>query len=197
MPRDVAATRARLIAAARAEFAERGIGGARVDNIARQAGVSKERIYGHFGSKEQLFEIVMLESLKQHTDALGLPSGDIGEYVGRVYDLHRRNPELVRLLLWEAQHYGTSLLPDEQERTGHYARKTQALAEMLGMGDDPTAALALLVTIGLAAWPVAVPQLTRAITGGRTDEDEIRDFLVRFARQAFSAPARGSWYSES
>ncbi|NUT49420.1 MAG: TetR family transcriptional regulator [Saccharothrix sp.] len=193
MPRDAAATRARLITAARAEFAERGIDGARVDRIARQAGVSKERIYGHFGSKEELFETVVREALREHTAALDLPSGDIGEYVGRVYDLHRANPELLRLLLWEALHYGDAPLPDEREREEHYARKTDALARTLGIPPDGSAAFALVVTIALAAWPVATPQLTRAITGG-SDDEALRGFLVRFARQALAphAPVPGT-----
>ncbi|MFD9903149.1 TetR/AcrR family transcriptional regulator [Streptomyces sp. NPDC059063] len=212
MSRDTAATRARLIAAARVEFARRGIDGARVDRIAREAGASKERIYGHFGSKEGLFEAAVAEALEEHTAALGLPSGDIGEYVGRVYDMHRENPQLLRLLLWEALYYGDAPLPDEGERVGHYARKTEALAGLLGMEAGRPAALVLLATIGLAAWPLAVPQLTRTVVPGAGQEqvdggagtvegDEIRDFLVRFAQQALPLAgkdgARGSWHSRS
>jgi AcrR family transcriptional regulator len=229
MSRDAAATRARLIAAAREEFAQRGIDGARVDRIAREARASKERIYGHFGSKEGLFEAAVAEALKEHTDALGLPSGDIGEYVGRLYDMHREKPQLLRLLLWEALYYGDAPLPDEGERAGHYARKARALAGLLGMDAGRPAALVLLATIGLAAWPLAVPQLTRTVVpaagqgaadgdadtaDGDADtadvedsadtadgEDQIRDFLVRFARQALppagGSGTRGSWDPES
>lgn len=195
MSRDTAATRARLIAAARVEFARHGIDGARVDRIAREARVSKERIYGHFGNKEKLFEAVVAEALEEHTTALGFPSGDIGEYVGRLYDMHRDNPQLLRLLLWEALHYGDAPLPDESERAEHYARKSEALAGLLGMAPGRPAALALLITIGLAAWPLAVPQLARTVVPGAgpaatdatadtQDGDELRDFLVRFARRA-------------
>ena len=53
--RDSEATRERILAAARAEFAELGLGGARIDAIASAAGANKQLIYHHFGNKEGLF----------------------------------------------------------------------------------------------------------------------------------------------
>jgi TetR/AcrR family transcriptional regulator len=43
-----------LLRAARAEFAERGFAGARVDRIARASGLNKQLIYYYFGSKQAL-----------------------------------------------------------------------------------------------------------------------------------------------
>ncbi len=56
-----AGTRERIITAARDEFADVGIDGARVDRIARRAGVNKAMLYYHFHSKEQLYEAVVKE----------------------------------------------------------------------------------------------------------------------------------------
>lgn len=56
-----AGTRQRIIAAAREEFAQCGIDGARVDRIAKQAGVNKAMLYYHFHSKERLYEAVVKE----------------------------------------------------------------------------------------------------------------------------------------
>ena len=53
--RDSEATRDRILAAARAEFADLGLGGARIDAIASAAGANKQLIYHHFGSKDGLF----------------------------------------------------------------------------------------------------------------------------------------------
>ncbi|GGP94712.1 TetR family transcriptional regulator [Streptomyces melanogenes] len=198
MPRDASATRAKLIAAAREEFAECGIGGARVERIAQQAGVNKERIYGHFGSKEKLFEAVLAQALEEHTQTLGSPCGDIGEYVGRIYDFHSRNPQVLRLMLWEALHYGEQPLPDEERRAEHYVHKTAAFAQTLGLPPGRDAAVALLMAIGLAAWPLAVPQLTRTLAGGQegvaatVDGAPLRDTLVAFARRMLPAPASSS-----
>ena len=57
--RDADATEARILAAAKADFAERGFGGARVDEIARRADANKRMIYYYFKSKEGLFRRVV------------------------------------------------------------------------------------------------------------------------------------------
>ena len=48
-------TRQKILAAAREEFAQHGRAGARVDRIARRAGVNKAMLYYHFQSKENLY----------------------------------------------------------------------------------------------------------------------------------------------
>jgi len=52
-------TRERILEAATAEFSRRGLGGARVDSIARAAGVNKRMLYHYFGNKEDLFLAVL------------------------------------------------------------------------------------------------------------------------------------------
>ena len=54
-PRDADATRERLLLAAREEFAQAGLGGARIDKIAAAADANKQMIYHYFGSKDGLF----------------------------------------------------------------------------------------------------------------------------------------------
>ncbi|WP_217146124.1 TetR family transcriptional regulator, partial [Streptomyces sp. AC627_RSS907] len=51
MPPDSTATKARLLAAARAEFARHGVAGARVDRIAAAAKANKRLLYVYFGNK--------------------------------------------------------------------------------------------------------------------------------------------------
>lgn len=58
---DERSTRRRILDAALTEFATRGTGGARVDRIARDAGVNKAMIYYHFSSKEELYHTVLDE----------------------------------------------------------------------------------------------------------------------------------------
>jgi AcrR family transcriptional regulator len=48
--------RAALLEAARAEFTAHGLAGARVEDVARRAGLSKGAFYLHFRSKEEAFE---------------------------------------------------------------------------------------------------------------------------------------------
>src|SRR3954454_24690498 len=57
--RDPIATRRKLLAAARSEFAGRGLAGARVDDIAARAGVNKQLVYHYFGDKDALYLAVL------------------------------------------------------------------------------------------------------------------------------------------
>jgi AcrR family transcriptional regulator len=79
--RDRARTQAAILEAATLEFAEKGIGGARVDSIAERAGTNKRMLYHYFGDKEGLF-VAVLEA------AYGaIRSAE------RALDLTHRNPE--------------------------------------------------------------------------------------------------------
>ena len=49
--RDAESTRKRILAAALAEFGRKGLGGARVDEIARRSKSNQRMIYHYFGSK--------------------------------------------------------------------------------------------------------------------------------------------------
>ncbi|KIQ63135.1 TetR family transcriptional regulator [Kitasatospora griseola] len=185
MTQDPTSTKQRLLVAAKEEFAAHGIAGGRVDRIAELAGVNKERIYGCFGSKQKLFDQVVAAALDELTEAVPLQAGDDpAEYVGRVYDFHRANPVLVRLFLWEGLHYRDAALPNEAQRATHYEQKVAALAETFGAEASPQVAACLLSLIGLAAWPTAVPQMTRVILG--TTQPDLRAHVVAFARQALA-----------
>ena len=57
--RDPEGTRRRILLAAAEEFANGGLFGARVDQIARRAETNERMLYYYFGSKEQLFTAVL------------------------------------------------------------------------------------------------------------------------------------------
>lgn len=73
-------TQEKILAAAREEFAARGLDGARVDRIARSAGVNKAMIYYHYHSKERLYETIVqqfLESVKTFLDRVLADEADL------------------------------------------------------------------------------------------------------------------------
>jgi len=70
--RDPAASRAAILAAARATFAEQGYAGATIRGIARRAGVTHGLVMMHFASKEQLF----LAAVPGHRELAELMDGD-------------------------------------------------------------------------------------------------------------------------
>jgi TetR/AcrR family transcriptional regulator len=95
----------KILAAARREFAARGLDGARVDRIARSAGVNKAMIYYHFRSKEQLYDTVIqhfLDSMKTFFDRVLTEETDleklllnVAEHYARVFDGSRDLPPII------------------------------------------------------------------------------------------------------
>ena len=85
--RDPARTRAAILAAARAEFSEHGLEGARIDAIARRAATNKRMLYHYFGNKEGLYCAVLAESyreIRQGERALQLDQYDPVEAMARL-----------------------------------------------------------------------------------------------------------------
>src|SRR5262245_13431411 len=65
-------------------FAEKGFAAAKLDEIARRAGVSKGTLYLYFADKEQLFRAVIRDAVVPNVERLraaliqaGLPFGDL------------------------------------------------------------------------------------------------------------------------
>ena len=73
--------RGEILAAARAEFAQYGLAGARIDRIARAANASKERLYAHFGDKETLFRDVVATDGLEFFRAVELRPDAVPEFV--------------------------------------------------------------------------------------------------------------------
>jgi AcrR family transcriptional regulator len=67
-PERRAQTRARLLAAAREVFAQRGYNGASLDLVSEHAGCTKGALYHHFGSKEGLLLALMDEQYARRLD---------------------------------------------------------------------------------------------------------------------------------
>ena len=63
---NVQSLKEKLLLCAVNEFAEYGYEGARVDNIVKAAGCSKQTVYHHFGNKENLFiEVTIFDKKKR------------------------------------------------------------------------------------------------------------------------------------
>ena len=67
---DAAATRGRILAAARSLFAEQGLGGTSTRDIARTAGVSVATLHHHFGNKEGIAEALFIDGVNQFNSRL-------------------------------------------------------------------------------------------------------------------------------
>ncbi|GAA7766923.1 TetR family transcriptional regulator [Cupriavidus sp. SHE] len=101
LPSKKRATIARLLKEARQAFSVKGLAGARVDDIARAAGVTKQLVYHYFSSKEQLFASVLDESAEGVlADLLALdldhlqPTAALRSFLEYAFDQYRTDPTL-------------------------------------------------------------------------------------------------------
>ena len=138
--RDADRSRLALLAAARDEFAEHGLGGARVDRIAERAGVDKRLIYHYFENKDSLFLAVLEDtysSIRAAEQQLRLTDLPPAEAVRRLteftWNYYLEHPEFLTLLNSENLHRGRHL---EQSRRAREMNSplVQTLGEILERG---------------------------------------------------------------
>lgn len=150
--RDAQDTKRRLLEAAAAEFAERGIAGARVDRIAATASANKALIYSYFGNKEALFDAVFNALVVDTVRDVPIDPHDLAGYAGRLFDRGQSHPQILRLALWHSlERGGAGSLPDAVLAAN--AEKVAAIAEAQEAGRisrrfPPAELMALIV--GLA-----------------------------------------------
>jgi TetR/AcrR family transcriptional regulator len=99
------ATVRRIVVAARKVFAQRGMAGARMDEIARLAGVNKALPYYYFRDKEELHRFVLetmiaqISAQMESTAMLGMePPERVRALVNVTFDFVMRNPTYPRLI---------------------------------------------------------------------------------------------------
>ncbi|MBF4992702.1 TetR family transcriptional regulator [Arthrobacter gandavensis] len=100
MARDPEATKERILAAARTEFAAHGFAGGRVDRIAVQARSNVRMIYAYYGGKSGLFDATVTEALRRMAENVPPRPEDLPGWAGDVFDHHQRYPEVLRLSMW-------------------------------------------------------------------------------------------------
>ncbi len=114
--RDPESTKRNILAAAKMEFATKGLSGARVDDIANVAKVNKRMIYHYFESKENLFKLVVEKAyldireaeLKLNLEHLDAKSA-LETLVRFTWKYYLDNPEFIRLVNSENLHHARHL----------------------------------------------------------------------------------------
>ena len=174
-------SRARILEAALAEFAEKGFAGARVDAIARRAGLNKQLISHHFGGKEGLYRAVL-------DDRLARPGGELrtGEDSGlaTMFERAATDTQWARLLLWEALE-GSEPAEADGRREKYRERVEMVRTAQAGghLPADMDPEMLLLSLFGAAVYPLLLPQVAELVTGlsptGRRFRTRYRDHLNR------------------
>ena len=136
------ATKANILAAATEEFARYGLGGARVDRIAKRAGANKRMLYYYFGDKDGLFLAALEERyahIRNAERSLKLEHLEPREAVRRLVNFTWRyfldHPEFLTLLNSENLHKGRHVSSSRRVRELH-SPLVQTLKTVLRRGEE-------------------------------------------------------------
>jgi AcrR family transcriptional regulator len=132
--KDAERSRIQILEAAAREFARSGLGGARVERIAAQAGVNVRMLYYYFSSKDKLFLAVLERAysvVREAEKGLELERGEPEEAMRRLvrftWDFQVSHPEFITLLNSENLHQGRHL-----KKSSAVAELHSPLLEMIG-----------------------------------------------------------------
>jgi TetR/AcrR family transcriptional regulator len=105
-----------VLEAAVAEFAAFGLAGARVDRIARRAGINKQALYYHYGSKEGLYRAALTFVYRQFQagERVHIPEGlepaaAMAWLVAAIFDYIRSTENATALIAYENRMHGAHL----------------------------------------------------------------------------------------
>ncbi|HEX6339782.1 TetR family transcriptional regulator [Umezawaea sp.] len=173
MPPDATETKRRLLTAAVEEFATHGLAGARVDRIAENASANKRSIYMHFGTKEELFDRVVADSMSELAQAVSIDAGHLPDYAGALFDRLRQRPHITRLYLWAGLERQQPIDAEVRE----YRRNVTAIEAAQDAGrvrtDIPAVELMAMVIALVISWDTASWSL-KALQAG-TGHDPVDD----------------------
>lgn len=133
-------TKANILAVASEHFAEHGLSGGRIDDIATQTNTSKRMIYYYFGSKEGLYEAVLerayleIRRVELEIDIPNMdPTDALRQIVHFTVDHQYSHPWFGRLVAIENIHHGEYLkrIPGIRE---HNATIIQQLETLIAKG---------------------------------------------------------------
>ncbi len=108
---DADETRNNILEVAAREFADKGLDGARIDEIAEKTASSKRMIYYYFGGKDELYRAVLERSYAEMRDREmaanfeSLPAAEaMRAHIEQSFDHHVGHPEFARLVMNENIH---------------------------------------------------------------------------------------------
>jgi AcrR family transcriptional regulator len=140
-PRDADRSQRDILKAALDEFAEHGLGGARMDRIAERAAVNKRLIYYYFENKESLFLAVLesvYEGIRGEEQKLNLAQTEPIEAIRRLisftWNYYTEHPEFLTLLNSENLHRARHLKKSAKVRSMH-SPLVQTITDVLERGN--------------------------------------------------------------
>jgi TetR/AcrR family transcriptional regulator len=185
----------RILQVAIREFAEKGLAGARVAEIAEQAGVNKQLLYYYFESKDGLFSAALGHMVTFARKVMVTRSSDTyGDWLvaGIRPDTIERRHTLRRLWIWEALERGDAPIMREEERRDVWEQAVDLVRQAQAEGQidsrfDPE--MVMLAVDAMFNSPFMMPQVTELITDMDPRTEAFRERLREFMAQVFARMA--------
>ena len=112
-------------------------------------------IYMHFGTKEELFDKVVADSMSELAEAVSIDAGDLPDYAGALFDRLRQRPHITRLYLWAGLERQRPIDAEVEE----YRRNVAAVEAAQDAGrirsDIPAVELMAMVVALVISWDTA------------------------------------------
>ncbi|MFE7083660.1 TetR/AcrR family transcriptional regulator [Priestia megaterium] len=183
--RNAERTRKLILNAAKEEFFEKGYTGARIESIAKRAGINKQLIYHYFQGKEELINKTLEESATSFPSHFVLPANpvDIAEFRFKVNQEYLM--DFLKFTAWEAIETQPNHLKGEEQRKkilDSYNKDMQSKQEMGLVPKELDPTLLTLMISSLTIYPLLYKDVTQMITGYNPDEQEFKEKWAQFLR---------------
>ena len=196
--RNSAATIARILAGAEAEFGTKGLDGAKVEDIARAAGISKQLIYHYFNGKDDLYSEMLSNIARRNYERLVAidydalePMEAIRAFFEVLLEVYHSDPFSAVVTVDQGLHGGAQVRYNrrvERLRETFRAKLAKALARGQASGEltkrMDVASLHFLAVVMVTGCLSLRPMFMR-YTGGKSETDADEDALWREDVTAF------------
>ncbi len=186
-------TEQKVLEAARVVFIKKGMEGARMQEIADQAGINKALLHYYFRSKEKLFERVFLEALGKTLPSIGnimlsdKPFWEKVEYfVDSYLTLIQENPFIPSFIVQEVNRDPQNLIRLMRQNNIDFTRILNVISRDISKANlKPISPEHFIINlIGMCVFPfVAAPMLKAIICNG--DEEKFNQILSERKKVVF------------
>lgn len=186
-------TEQKVLEAARVVFIKKGMEGARMQEIADQAGINKALLHYYFRSKEKLFERVFLEALGKTLPSIGnimlsdKPFWEKVEYfVDSYLTLIQENPFIPNFIVQEVNRDPQNLIRLMRQNNIDFTRIFSVISRDIAKANlKPISPEHFIINlIGMCVFPfVAAPMLKAIICNG--DEENFNQILSERKKVVF------------
>lgn len=133
----------RILSTARDSFAEHGFDGARLDSIAKAAGVTKQLVYHYFKTKEELYSVVLDRVSDEVLSMLDSPDYDrlspqdaVRSLIERIIQAYVERPYIAGMTVDQGLHKGEHISRRSKYMPSVRTFVAERIAPMLERGAD-------------------------------------------------------------